>query len=229
MPTLADLPIQLATERGTFGTPSAPTKSPFDKKPDSERMFTSQQGTVPARIAQVLNEMTGGNAAKEGALSVTPGTIQTLISSTTGGLGSFIEQVGSSILAMSGDDKDIKAAKIPFLNKFYGEVDETANIRTAGDRAREIKKVAEEVKEQARVGLEPKLDDDEKRLLNLAGVADAYNQAISQMRKQEIQIIRDPKLTEAQKTLERRQIQVERDKMATEVNREYLNSLGAKR
>ena len=229
MPTLADLPIQLATERGTFGTPSAPTKSPFDKKPDSERMFTSQQGTVPARIAQVLNEMTGGNEAKEGALSVAPGTIQTLISSTTGGLGSFIEQVGSSILAMSGDDKDIKAAKIPFLNKFYGEVDETANIRAAGDRAREIKKVAEEVKEQVRVGLEPKLDDDEKRLLNLAGVADAYNQAISQMRKQEIQIIRDPKMTDAQKNLERRQIQIERDKLATEVNREYLNSLGAKR
>jgi hypothetical protein len=228
MPTLADLPLQLATERGTFGTPSAPTKSAFDKKPDSERMFTSQQGTVPARIAQALNELTGGNEAKEGAVSVTPGTVQTLISSTTGGLGSFIEQVGSSILAMSGDDKDIKAAKIPFLNKFYGEVDETANIRTAGDRAREIKKVADEVKEQARVGLEPKLDDDEKRLLNLAGVADAYNAALAQMRKQEIQIIRDPKMTDAQKNLERRQIQVERDKMATEVNREYLNSLGAK-
>jgi hypothetical protein len=130
---------------------------------------------------------------------------------------------------MTGDDKDIKAAKIPVLNKFYGEVDEAANIRSAGERSREIGKVVDEVKQQARVGLEPKLTDDEKRLLGLASLADAYDNAISQMRKAEIQVIRDEKMTEAQKTLERRKILVARDQMATEVNREYLKSLEAPR
>ena len=234
MPTITDLPIQLVTERNTFGDRSSPEKSPFDKKPDSERMFVSQQGTVPAKIADALNRLGGGNQAKAGSIagvetSITPGTIQTLISATTGGLGSFVEQMGSSMLAMTGDDKDIKAAKIPFLNKFYGEVDEGANIRKAGERVREIKKVVDEVKEQARVGLEPKLTDDEKRLLGFASMADAYNNATSMMRKAEIQIIRDQKMTDAQKNLERKQIQVERDKMATEVNREYLKSLEAPR
>jgi hypothetical protein len=133
------------------------------------------------------------------------------------------------MVAMTGDDKDIKAAKIPVLNKFYGEVDEGANIRKAGERVREIKKVVDEVKEQARVGLEPKMTDDEKRLLGLASLADAYNNATSTMRKAEIQIIRDQKMTDAQKNLERKQIQTERDKMATEVNREYLKSLEAPR
>jgi hypothetical protein len=234
MPTIADLPIQLVSERNTFGTRSSPERSPFDTKPDSERMFTSSQGTVPAKIAAALNRLGGGNEAKPGSIagvetSVTPGTIQTLISATTGGLGSFIEQMGSSILAMTGDDKDIKAAKIPVLNKFYGEVDEAANIRSAGERSREIGKVVDEVKQQARVGLEPKLTDDEKRLLGLASLADAYDNAISQMRKAEIQVIRDEKMTEAQKTLERRKILVARDQMATEVNREYLKSLEAPR
>jgi hypothetical protein len=234
MPTIADLPIQLVSERNTFGTRSSPERSPFDTKPDSERMFTSSQGTVPAKIAAALNRLGGGNEAKPGSVagvetSVTPGTIQTLISATTGGLGSFIEQMGSSILAMTGDDKDIKAAKIPVLNKFYGEVDEAANIRSAGERSREIGKVVDEVKQQARVGLEPKLTDDEKRLLGLASLADAYDNAISQMRKAEIQVIRDEKMTEAQKTLERRKILVARDQMATEVNREYLKSLEAPR
>jgi hypothetical protein len=234
MPTITDLPIQLVSERNTFGDRSSPDKSPFDKRPDSERMFTSQQGTVPAKIADALNRLGGGNEAKAGSIagvetSVTPGTIQTLISATTGGLGSFIEQMGSSMVAMTGDDKDIKAAKIPVLNKFYGEVDEGANIRKAGERVREIKKVVDEVKEQARVGLEPKMTDDEKRLLGLASLADAYNNATSTMRKAEIQIIRDQKMTDAQKNLERKQIQTERDKMATEVNREYLKSLEAPR
>jgi hypothetical protein len=229
-PTLADLPLQLANERGTFGTPSAPSKSPFDKRPDSERMFMSQQGSVSAKIAKTLNELGGGNEAKAGSVlgaetSVTPGTIDTIIRSTTGGLGSFIEQVGTAVISMTGDDKNLKANKIPFLNKFYGEVDEDANIRSAGERMREVKKVVDEVKEQQRIGLDPELKDDEQRLNNLASMQASYQRAQSQMRKAEIEIIKDAKMTDAEKRLARQRIQVERDKLATDVNREYLNAV----
>lgn len=229
-PTLADLPIQLANERGTFGTPSAPSKSPFDKRPDSERMFMSQQGTVPAKIAKAINELGGGNEAKAGSIlgaetSVTPGTIDTLIRSTTGGLGSFIEQVGTAVVSMTGDDKNLKANKIPFLNKFYGEVDEDANIRSAGERMREVKKVVDEVKEQQRVGIDPEMKDEEQRLNSLAAMQESYQRAQSQMRKAEIEIIKDTKMTDAEKRLARQRIQVERDKLATDINREYLNTV----
>jgi hypothetical protein len=230
MPTLVDLPVQLINERGTFGSPSAPEKSSFDVRPDSSRMFTSQMNTVPEKIAKALNELGGGNEAKAGKIlgvetSVTPGTIQTLISATTGGLGSFVEQVGSSVIAMTGDEKDVKAAKIPFLNKFYGEVDESVNIRGAGDRMREIRKLADEVKAQQKIGLDPELDSDEERLLGLASMQESYQKFQTQLRKNEIAIIKDEKMTEAEKKLQRRQIQVERDRLATEVNREYLKSL----
>jgi hypothetical protein len=157
--------------------------------------------------------------------SVTPGTIQTLISATTGGLGSFVEQVGSSVIAMTGDDKDLKAAKIPFLNKFYGEVDESANIRGAGDRMREVKKLADEVKAQQKIGLDPELEKDEERLLELASMQQSYQKFQTQLRKAEIAIIKDEKMTEPEKKLQRRQLQVERDRLATEVNREYLRSM----
>jgi hypothetical protein len=230
MPTLIDLPVQLINERGTFGTPSAPEKSSYDVRPDSSRMFTSQMNTVSEKIAKTLNELGGGNEAKAGKImgmdvSVTPGTIQTLISATTGGLGSFVEQVGSSVIAMTGDDKDLKAAKIPFLNKFYGEVDEGANIRGAGDRMREVRKLAEEVKAQQKLGLDPELEKDEERLLELASMQQSYQKFQTQLRKAEIAIIKDPKMTEPEKKLQRKQLQVERDKLATEVNREYLKSL----
>ena len=227
MPTLVDLPIQLITERGTFGTPSSPQKSPFDKRPDSERMFTSQQDSVSAKIAKALNELGGGNEAKAGSLmgvetSVAPGTIQTLISATTGGLGSFVEQVGTAVTAMTGDDKDLKANKIPFLNKFYGEVDEGANIGKAGERMREVKKLSDEVKAQQKLGLDPELKDEEQRLMALSSMQEIYQKQSTMIRKREIEIIKDPKMTDAEKKLERKQLQVERDKLATDMNREYL-------
>ena len=230
MPTLVDLPIQIVNERNTFGSPSAPAKSPFDKRPDSERMFTNQQDSASARIARALNELGGGNEAKEGTLlgvntSVTPGTIQTLISATTGGLGSFVEQVGTAVIAMTGDDKDLKANKIPFVNRFYGEVDESANIRTAGERMREVRKLSDEVKAQQKLGLDPDLKDEEKRILELAGMQENYARQSAMIRKQEIEIIKDQKMTESEKKLARRQLQVERDKLATEVNREYLKTV----
>jgi hypothetical protein len=230
LPTIADLPYQISEGVNSFGRPSAPERSPFDVRPDSSRMFTSQMNTVSEKLAKALNELGGGNEAKAGKIlgvetSVTPGTIQTLISGTTGGLGSFVEQVGSSVVAMTGDEKDVKASKIPFLNKFYGEVDEDANIRGAGDRMREIKKLSDQVKAQQKVGLDPELDKDEKRLISLANMQDAYQKQQTLMRKAEVAIIKDDKMTEAEKTLQRRQIKVERDRLATEVNREYLNSL----
>jgi hypothetical protein len=156
---------------------------------------------------------------------VTPGTIQTLISATTGGLGTFVEQVGSSVLAMTDSEgPPPKAAKIPFLNKFYGEVDESANIRTAGDRMREVKRLADEVKAQQKLGLDPEVTDEETKLLDLAGMQASYQKMQTQLRKAELEIIKDPKMTDAQKKLERQRLQVERDKLATEVNREYLKT-----
>ena len=227
MPTLVDLPIQLINERGTFGSPSSPSKSPFDLRPDSERMFTSQQDSVSAKIAEALNELGGGNEARAGKImgvetSVTPGTIQTLISATTGGLGTFVEQVGTSVISMTGDDLQPKASKIPFLNKFYGEVDEGANIKTAGDRMREVKKLSDEVKAQQKLGLDPKLTSEEDRLLSLANMQATYQRQSTQIRKAELEIIKDDSKTKAEKALEKQRLQVERDKLATDMNREYL-------
>lgn len=227
-PTLVDLPIQIVNERGTFGRPSAPGQSSWDRRPDSERMFASQQGTVPAKIAKTLNELGGGNEAKAGSIlgietSITPGTIDTLIRGTSGGLGAFVEQAATSVSSMAGD-KDIKANKVPFLNKFYGEVDEDANIRSAGDRMREVKRIVDEVKAQQKIGLDPELKDEEKRLLALASMQASYQKAQTELRKAEVALVKDTSKTDAEKRLERQRIQVERDKLATDVNKAYLKA-----
>jgi hypoxanthine-guanine phosphoribosyltransferase len=233
-PTITDLPIQLVNERSGFGDPSAPERASWDVRPDSERMFTSQMDTVPQKIAKALNEAGGGNEAKPGSIlgietSVTPGTIKTLISSTTGGLGIFVEQMMTSIAAMTGEDKpDLKASNIPFLNKLYGEVDEGANMRLAGERMREVKASVTQLKNQMRLGLDVEIGDQEARMLALAKAQEMYERAMTDMRKNEIAVIKSD-MTEAEKRLVRKQIRTERDKLASTVNGVYLEVFGEKK
>ena len=229
LPTIADLPYQISEGIDSFGRPSSPEKASWDTRPDSSRMFTSQINTVPEKIAKALNELGGGNEAKAGKImgietSVAPGTVKTLIGATTGGLGTFIEQVGSSIVAATSDEKDLKAAKVPFLNKFYGEVDEGANIGGASDRMRKVRDSVAELEAQFKLGLTPEIGSEEKRMMMLAEASQGYQKAISDMRKDEIAITKSD-MPEAQKKLLNQQIRVQRDKLATVVNRVYLKSL----
>jgi hypothetical protein len=231
-PTITDLPIQLVNERGTFGTPSAPLPQRGNAGPDSERMFPSQMDGVPAKIAKALNELGGGNEAKAGSImgvetSITPGTIQTIIAATTGGLGTFAEQITSSIVAMSSDDKDLKAGRMPVVNRFYGEVDEDANIRKAGDRMREVAKVSGEIIAQFEDGINVELSNEDQRMLSLAGAQEDYRKAMSEMRKEEIAVI-ESDMTESEKKLVRQQINKARDELATVMNRVYLDTLKQK-
>jgi hypothetical protein len=90
---------------------------------------------------------------------------------------------------------------------------------------RAVRSQSEEIKAQFKLGLDPELDDEDKRIMNLAGAAEAYQKHGALMRKQEIQIIKDDSLTKAEKDLQRKQLQVERDRLATEINRLYIDSL----
>jgi hypothetical protein len=227
MPTLVDLPIQIVNERNTFGTPSSPVK--YDSRPDSERMFTSLQGTAVQKVAKKVNELGGGNEAKTGKVmgvetSVSPGTLKTLVSATTGGLGSFVTQMADSIIALSSDTEDLKAKSMPILNRFYGEVDEDASIRTAADRRREVSALVEEVKRQRKEGIEPELDAEANRLLDLAGLQERQQKELSRMRKEEVEIIRSDS-TDAEKKVERKRLQADRDRLSIEFNREVLRGL----
>lgn len=233
-PTVAKPMVQIGTERNTFGSPSAPTKMPWDVRPDSERMWLSQQNTASAKFAQMLNELGGGNEAKPGKIagietSVTPGTIQTLISTTTGGLGNFIEQAATSVVAMTGDDDYYEARSIPFLNKFYGEIGPSENIRNAGERSREISRVVDVIKAQIKVGIDPEMTDDEQRLFALARAQEQYQDQGSKLRKEELRVVKDDSLSSTQKKAKLRELKQSRDELATMLNKAYIESFKVKK
>ena len=230
-PTIIDLPIQIGMERNAFGTPTAPEQFPGDTRPDSERMFISQMDGFASDLAKAMNRLGGGNEAKAGEIlgletAVTPGTIKTIIAGTTGGLGGFFEQIYDTTAGMLWDDKNLKPNRIPMLNKVYGEAGEDVNVRLAGDRMREVKKSVDVIEKQIKSGIAPEVTDTDRRLMSIASAQEAYNKESSRLRKEEIAVIRSTTMTPEQKRLARDNIMAARDRMATAVNRVYLNSFG---
>ena len=231
-PTIVDLPIQIGTERNAFGTPTAPTPFPGDTRPDSERMFISQMDGFAADLAKAMNRVGGGNEAKAGKIlgvetAVTPGTIKTIIAGTSGGLGAFFEQIYDTATGLLGDDKNLKTNRIPLLNKVYGEAGEDVNVRLAGDRMREVGAAVKVIENQIRDGIKPDVTDEDKRLMSIASAQEIYNKESARLRKDEIDVIRSTTMTPEQKRIARDNIMAARDRMATSVNRVYLNSFGA--
>lgn len=234
-PTLLDLPIMLGTERNSFGTPVAPSRFPGDNAPDSERMFSSDIGTMPANIAKTLNDLGGGNEAKPGKIlgvetSVTPGTIENLIRATTGGLGMFGVQAWDLAAWWTGN-QDVRAkgsepTNWPFLNKMFGEVGTDQNTRLAGDRMREVRAAAKVIKDQIELGIDPEVSEADEKLNELAKAQEQYDKQMRKLRKEEVSILRDTDLTDEKKRLELDNIRALKDELASAVNRAYLEQLG---
>jgi regulator of protease activity HflC (stomatin/prohibitin superfamily) len=155
---------------------------------------------------------------------VTPGTIKTLISATGGGLGTFVNQMADAVIAMSSDDEDLRAKSMPVVNRFYGEVDEDATIRSAAERRRKVDELVEEVKRQRKIGIEPELDAEANRLLDLAKLQERQQKELTRMRKEEVEIIRSDR-PDAEKKAERKRLQAERDRLAIEFNKEFLQGM----
>jgi hypothetical protein len=99
-----------------------------------------------------------------------------------------------------------------------------SDIRIAGERAREVGRIAEEVKAQEEFGVNVALTKEEQQLVDMAEDQKRYQKEISELRKEELEIIADENLTAAEKTLRRRMIQVQRDKAASEFNKEFFKN-----
>ena len=158
-PTLLDPVVYTAENKSWAGTPLMPEQSPYGPpKPDSERAW---KGTSPIfkKLAQTLNDMTGGDAYKGGWADISPETFSMLWDTGTGGMGRFVGNVVS--LPFSAMEGEVESRKIPFLRQVYGEWNDRAissRYYEAMDRA-EIAhmrfKNAESLTERKRLYQEP--------------------------------------------------------------------------
>lgn len=129
-PTIIDPFVQVFENKKWTGTPMVPDRSMQKALPRSSLYFTNNSETAKD-LAAWLNRASGGDELTPGWLDLYPGHIEHVFRTLTGGPGTFSMGMfdwGTNITqrALGHDVEPTKTSSIPFVGKFYGEVDERA-------------------------------------------------------------------------------------------------------
>lgn len=107
-----------ATNTSPFGGPLYP-ENQFDKtQPDSEKQWRRTKGSGYDATAKWLNELTGGDVAREGAISISPELLKLGVSTLFGGLGKLVSDSASLLVS-----DDIQSKNVPVVKNIYRSVD----------------------------------------------------------------------------------------------------------
>jgi hypothetical protein len=220
-PTIADLPIQLATERNSWGRPSVPQRSAWDARPDSERLFLSDAGTAQQRIAQWLNSASGGDRARPGAIDVAPGTIETLVRGATGGLGTFLADVVNTVGQLGDSTAPVNPSNVPIFKALYGQNDNRTDQARFYENRRAIEERYKQNLAAMKAGLPVDLSDPEDRaVMELGETLGLVSRFLSQLRRAEIAVIEADK-PDDWKRLERERIDAQRTALMRSFNKSF--------
>ncbi len=150
LPTLPKMVMSPGVNENNFGTPIQPMKY-NEAKPDSSNMYRGTKGTYYADLAQLMNNLSGGNKYKAGLVDVSPETLRFWVSSLTGGTGQFvIDSLNSTKILAQGVAPD--TYNIPIVRAFTHETG-VSDSRQAFWKAKEdTDKAVEEFRAAKRAG-----------------------------------------------------------------------------
>ena len=229
-PTIGDIIVQQSLGVDGFSRPTSPFKSEFDLDPDSENANVRQAGSVWHMLARSLNTATGGSQAEPGAIDVSPGSLQNLWKNMTGGTGTFLSDVFVNLPTKFFEpEAEITSRDVPLLRNFYGQVDGMNDQSLLYERRREIQRAKTYEKNRADLDMEPTTDPTEVALASLASLSSKFTKEMSKLRREEIDIADDAEMSTAQKNLRKKEIKLERDRLAREFNAAYMDAMRAKR
>lgn len=222
-PSIADVGIQLGAGVDSFNRPTSPAKSPFDKKPDSENFGPSMIGTWEQRLAAWMNKSTGGDAAVSGVIDVAPGTLRNVKRNTVGGTGDFLSSVFVNIPSkLTSPGAEFDNRDLPVLKAFYGEADDNTNLGLYYERKAEAELAKYEADQRKKLDIDATYTDEESGMQAIGERAKLYTVKMTRLKKEEIEIRTDPKLTEQERNLGLLQINKDRATFAREFNAEYI-------
>ena len=195
-PTLLDPVIVNATNRTEQNIPLMP-ESPWQPgKPDSEKFWAATRGTMFQQLSSYLNRETGGTAGYSGKVDISPEAMRFWSGWLTGGAGGFVRDAGESIFLTSeiGSDAAFEKNKIPFIKAFFQNNTGKQNQMEFVKNSQEAERALDEWKllfnspQRREEGTAERLRDD-KKLRELGGAVQAFKQALSGLRHEEIRII----------------------------------------
>lgn len=183
-PTALDPLVQIAENRGPFGTPIGPEQYPgAGKKPLSELSFSSTPEGY-RDVSRFLNQISGGSLAESGKIDVRPGDVQLLTEFAMGSLGRFISDFGG--LATG---KAEKITDVPLLRPLVTAPSSSVNTELYYERTAEVfaaKKLEKLYSEGEHKDLQQLREHrrENRQLLNLGGAANDVERQIRDLREQ---------------------------------------------
>jgi hypothetical protein len=198
-PTVLDPVSEVVRNESFMGTSIKPDY-PNDKRPPSEQYFPNVN-TWSKGFTAWLNETSGGNTFKPGAISLSPEQIDHLISAYTGGVGRLITRTFSTAGDI-GAGRGVDAEKTPFVRNFYGRTFGEMPTWRAYDKVSDAAAALDyEIKGLSGAGLYEDVKTARARdpvLTRMIGPFKAHAAVLAKMRKME-QDVRASGMTDDQK------------------------------
>lgn len=125
-PTIADPVVQLAENKTFTGSPVYKSSDKGFGKTDPKPAYTRHFESTPdlwVAASKRLNDMTGGDKVKPGAVNVEPDILRHIYGTLTGGPGKALDRTLDTAQAEARGEK-VTAARIPLVSRFYGSNDD---------------------------------------------------------------------------------------------------------
>ena len=119
-PTVIDPIFQMAENKSFSGSPVKPEHTFDARRPRPEyQMHWSTAREMSKHIAEWLNDESGGNEVRPGAINISPEWIDLIVDSITGGAGRTVANtIDTATRLVSGED--MPTENIPFVRKITG-------------------------------------------------------------------------------------------------------------
>jgi len=187
----------------SFGRKMYPDDATSENQPDSSRYFPGAAGTIFQRGAEGLNKATGGTRYQSGLLDLTPASIENLARGYGGGPANFSLDVLNALYVRQNISRpDLDTRRLPFVKQLYGVIDDETDRLVGQQRMDKVQKVMDPLKRAMREGA----SDDAKALVKeagtiagLGGALTTTRKMLAQIRKGELAVIGDDKMSEAAK------------------------------
>lgn len=129
-PSILDPAVQYAENKTWYGGPIRPEPQSFGPSTPNHKLYFRDTSDMAKDLTKWLSDLTGGDEVQGGSIDISPTTITHILGTAGGGAGQFglgmFDFTNHMVKRVAGEEtsQDLPWRKVPFVGKFYGEVDD---------------------------------------------------------------------------------------------------------
>jgi N12 class adenine-specific DNA methylase len=192
-PTIVDPFIDLVTNRDFRGQPIKPEQPAFGPSVPESQLYWNSVSPISKTVAETLNELTGGDSVRPGAIDISPNALQYIYGVVTGAAGQTVRRAAELPMKFLDPESEIELNDIVFVRRAIGDKPGWVDKSMFYDRTNEIRQVESYLKRYQEQGLSAKARDlrqENISILRLSGLADDSRKTLSETRRERATLYR---------------------------------------